>query len=184
LALAATDRLELFVDAEAVEQWFRPIPISLAAELRSGARVRAGGGAGYALSDRTQIALGLHGSRKTAEIDPYAFKAADADLAIQQLFDGGQYARLDGQAWLTRYDAPDIIYSPSLVRLDKGFKLRASYGVPVGTLGAWLGAPAPAAIAPLTLQLAIDYLKQVSNVPNFSYANWGAEAMLIHRVSF
>jgi hypothetical protein len=184
LTLAVTEHVSAFADVEAIQQGFRSIPISVGADLHDGPKLRLGGGVVTSFTDRTQVVVAAHGSVKSADVDQYDFDAFDAEFGLLQLFSAGQYVRLDASLWRTNWGGPDPVYSSSVTRRDTGWRGRIAYGVPIATLVGLAGATTPEALAPITLQLAADYIRQDSNIPNFDYSSYGFESLLIYRKSF
>ena len=186
-ALASVDlgeRFTAFADVEAVHQAFRPVEASTSADLRTGARFRAGGGASFQVTDRLQLGAGAHGTVKLAEVDQYAYQSVDIDASGTYLMSGGQYARVEATASRTRFEKPDPVYSSTVTREDDAVRARVAYGVPLRTLGAWSSLSLPDAIGSVTIQAAADVSAQWSNIPDFTYTDYGGEALLIRRVNF
>lgn len=150
-----------------------------------GGRVRVTGGFVFQATDQHQFLVQIGRTEKDAVDDAYAYTSTDIEAKWLGTFVGGQYMSAGIRLAAVDYDGYDTEYET--VRQDDVLRARVSYGLPVRTLGGWMGIDTSGAFfnfGDLVLQTSIDYVDQDSNVGDFSYSNLGADVMLTRRFQF
>jgi hypothetical protein len=176
---------QVFGDIEVADSRFHDIPIAAHEIEHDGGRWRAGGGLAWRLNDRHQIVVAAHWTDKHARDAAYAYDGGDVEAKWLGTFAAGQYLSLGLRYAAANYDGYDVEYGA--VRADDTVRARLSYGLPVRTLGDWIGFDTSGAFfsfGDLVLQTSLDYVDQRSNIADFDYRNLGAEVMLTRRFQF
>lgn len=86
---------------------------------------------------------------------------------------------VSGEAGLTRYDAANPVFS-AMTRLDRDVRLGVTYGVPLGSLADDL----PPEVADLVISASAEYVRQLSDLPNYTTANVRTGLTLTKRWGF
>lgn len=178
-------RWKLFGDAEVADTRFSDVDIAVNETQHDGGRWRLGGGVVVQADDRNQFSLQAHWAKKAAIDDAYAYTARDVEARWLGTFVAGQYASATLRYAQIDYDGVDTGYG--VVRDDDVFRARLSYGLPIRTLGSWIGFDTTNAFfsfGDVVLQTSIDYIDQSSNIADFDYSNVGGEVLLTRRFQF
>ena len=112
---------------------------------------------------------------KNAKNPGSAYKRDRFQLSHTWLLGGGQFLINHVGLHLDRYDASDAPVSAKR-RRDEVFRYRLTYGAPLGFLlgSGWL----PRMLEDVTLTAEVERFRANSNIPNFDYGNWKAQALL------
>jgi hypothetical protein len=178
-------RLQVFADGEIAYTGYDDIDVAVNETEHDGARWRAGGGLVFQATDQHQFVLQSHAAGKDARSNAYAYDAADVEAKWLGTFTGGQYMSAGLRYAAVDYRGFDTDYGET--RSDRVTRARVSYGLPVRTLGGWMGVDTSGGFfnfGDLVLQTSLDYVRQNSNISDFDYSNLGAEVLLTRRFQF
>lgn len=176
---------KIFAEAEGARQSYSDIKIGQNEVLHNGYRSRYGGGVIFQATDAHQFTVQAHYGVKSAEARRYSYDVADIEAKWLGTFRGGQYMTVGGIYANYDYAAQDVDYG--VTRQDRYWRVRASYGLPVRTLGSWVGFDTSSSFftfGDLVLQTSIDYTRQDSNIGDFDRRNLGGEVLLTRRFEF
>jgi hypothetical protein len=185
LSYEFTGQWKLIGDVEAAETRFSDIDIAVREKEHDGHRWRGGGGFVFQADDRNQFTVQAHWSKKDAVNDAYSYTARDIEGRWLGTFIAGQYASATVRYTKVSYDGYDSDYGA--IRDDDVLRARLSYGLPVRTLGSWVGFDTTNAFfsfGDVVLQTSLDYVNQRSNIADFDYSDVGAEVLLTRRFQF
>lgn len=184
LEKSITPRFNVGIFADAFYQDFNAIVVASSGKLRTGNRIQTGISANYAFNARNRLGARFVYDDKSANFEAFSYWNARLELDYLFLLGRGSFLKLQGSTSWAQFDAPDPIFSPTIVRRDRRYTSRVAVGSPLTSIGGWVGLELPELLSDLTLQLAADYRRQNSNIGNFSYENIGAEANLIWNFDF
>jgi hypothetical protein len=179
-----SDRLKVFSDFDGVMQWYDETELSPGSEMRTGERLKFGGGFIFDGSDRFQTLFAARFMDKAAEVEQYAYDGLELEARAQYLLPKGQFVAGRVIYANFQFDAPDPVYSPTITREDDYLAAKATYGVPLGTLAGWAGVDLQPFVGRVVFQPSVEYVLQDSNIPNFEYENIGGEILLVQRFAF
>lgn len=190
LTAEVTSALKLFADAQTLNTTYDEVKVAPDANQYSGPSWRVGGGLSYMVTESHQLTLQSHFTRKNAKTDDFGLQSHDYDSTDIEgkwlgTFSGGQFAATTLRYAWTNYD--DYDWYSEATRRDHLFRVRATYGVPVDTLGHWMGIDTNNAFVNwgrLVVQTSVDYINQDSNISTFDYHSLGGEILLTRRWHF
>lgn len=96
------------------------------------------------------------------------------------------FVAVDASLEFQDYEGADPFISASTVRENKDWSVGMTYGFPLSAVG-WADPeinPMPPAMRDVVFSISGSYNRSDSNLPNYDYENWRAEALFTKRVDF
>lgn len=170
---------EGFADLRLGRQGFHPIDTDRQADDNSGMVAAAWIGANWRGLPNHALTAAVGQTRRDARESYAASDRTAARLADVWSLRGGSFVIVSGEAGLTRYDAANPVFS-AMTRLDRDIRLGVTYGVPLGSLADDL----PPEVADLVISASAEYVRQLSDLPNYTTANVRTGLTLTKRWGF
>ncbi len=150
--------------------------------LRSGGEFRIGAGARYIIDRHHRVTGSVAYIRKNARAGFYVFDGVEAVLEHGWLIGRGMFLATRLSVARDTYDSADPVIDPVQLRSDTIFKIRSTFGIPIGTLTGWDDAPRP--IRDAIVSLGVEYSRGRSNQAVYSYENVRVMLGLAQRFNF
>jgi len=142
-------------------------------------------GGSYAFSRQFQLEAFYRYRNKDADLDYEAYDSHLVSGRLTYVLPRNIFMLLDASLELQDYDGADPFIS-SRVREDTDWMVGLTYGFPLSALG-WSQAeldPLPEPLRDVIFSISGSYARSNSNIPNFDYENWRAQALFTKRVDF
>lgn len=176
---------QVYSEYSGVYEQFRGITFSPSSVDRNGGRHDIRIGLLWTVLPTLQLNFEYDYTRKNARRSYVAYSGHALQGNLTYLMDGGQFFLFQASGERDNYDDADQLVS-ARTRQDTLFRLRATYGAPLGFFAGLAGAQEylPDYISDITFTGTLERLDSASNLQNYDYSNVKAQFLLTKRWEF
>lgn len=182
-------RLKPFAVMRLEHQDFQSVAESPSVHERRGDQLRITLGNIYRLNRTMNISIGYTLTDKDAKEEYKAYMGHDANLTYSWILPKGQF--LTNSVTLSRdnYEAPELALS-GMHRRDKTIQTRTVYGAPLSFYIdepiSWMRGKGvlPGILQDFVISFTYEYLRELSNLTNYTYSNHKYSMMISKRLEF
>lgn len=180
----ASSRITLIATGEFADQEFHSTASNPTRDERDGWRAEGGGGLRVKLTNQNTFETRASFLHKEADVPWQTYDGPELYVRDRHLLGKGQYLLGEFWYWHFDYDAPDPAVNPGMTREDDRYKLRAAYGVPLGTAFGAVNLDLPDEIGRIMFEVSGSYFRRDSNIPNFETDNISGDVKLSRNFNF
>lgn len=178
--------IEVYAEYGGVYEHFRGIFTSPSSVDRTGSRQDVKFGVTANITPTLQLNFEYDQIRKNARQSYVAYDGYVLQGNLTYLVGGGQFLLFSASGERDNYDDPDLFVSNS-TRHDTIMRFRGTYGAPLGFFADTISGDKgtlPSYVADITFTGALEWLDNLSNLPNYEYSNLKAQFLVTKRWEF
>ena len=165
---AVSTALSAVVAGKVEQQNYHNTNGSTTATEQNGRNYQFTAGGGYIIGPRQRVQLTLERTRNSAARRWESYDRHGLTASHTWLLGSGAFLLSSFTTNLDRYDGADPFIS-ALTRRDNSFRLRSTFGIPLGSIG-----DVPEAWSDVNLTVTAEAYRQVSTITNYTYNNYRA----------